>query len=260
MSTKEALGLSGLLFDLDDTFLDRGRLLLPAYDALARLAAAGLRLGVVTGRPASLGRVVVTQWPVDFAITENGAVAFVNDRGRALCLDASTEAERTARRERLAAIAREIELSFGISPTEDNPGRMSDFSLDIAEFANVEDSVARAAEALARARGAFTLRSSIHLHLSHTGTDKASGAVRLLHERFGEDPTASLARYAFIGDSENDAACFAAFHTTIAVANLSGRPSIVPRFVTRAARAEGFKEAADTLLGLRERGTGRDSE
>jgi HAD superfamily hydrolase (TIGR01484 family) len=255
MSAKEALGLSGVLFDLDDTFLDRGQLLLPAYDALVRLAAAGLRLGVVTGRPASLGQVIVTQWPVDFAITENGGVAFVNDRGRAECLDASSEAERNARRERLAGVAREIERAFGICPTQDNPGRMSDFSLDIAEFAHVEDSVARAAQAFARTRGVFTLRSSIHLHLSHSGTDKAAGAVRVLHERFGEDPTASLARYAFIGDSENDAACFAAFHTTIGVANLSGRPSIVPRFVTRGARAEGFKEAADMLLRLRSQGT-----
>jgi hydroxymethylpyrimidine pyrophosphatase-like HAD family hydrolase len=251
MSVDEAARLRGLLFDLDDTFLDHGRLTLPAFDALSRLSSAGLRLGVVTGRPAGFGQVLVRQWPIDFAVTENGGVAFVNEQGRARCSDRHGPAERQRQRERLAEVAGEIGRRFDLWPSEDNIWRLGDYSLDIGEFVRPPPQSVRDAERFARALGVHTLRSSIHLHLSYSGEDKASGTVRILHEAFGEDPSASLGRYAFIGDSENDAACFAAFHTTIGVANLSGRPSIGPRYITEHSRAEGFREAADTLLGLR---------
>jgi HAD superfamily hydrolase (TIGR01484 family) len=251
MSPAEAARLRGLLFDLDDTFLDHGRLTLPAYEALVRLASAGLRLGVVTGRPAGFGQVLLRQWPIDFAVTENGSVAFVAERGRPRRSDRFEPAERQLQRRRLASIAEELARRFDLWPSEDNDLRLADYSLDIGEFARPGADSVRAAEQFARAQGVYTVRSSIHLHLSLSAEDKASGAVRVLHEVFGEDPSATLGRYAFIGDSENDAACFAAFHTTIGVANLSGRPTVVPAYVTERERALGFAEAADTLIRLR---------
>lgn len=251
MSPAEAAPLRGLLFDLDDTFLDHGQLTLPAYEALVRLASSGLRLGIVTGRPAGFGHVLLGQWPIDFAVTENGGVAFVKDRGRPRRSDRFEPAERQHHRQRLASIAQEIAQHFDLWPSEDNDLRLGDYSLDIGEFVRPSLESVRAAEQFARARGVYTVRSSIHLHLSLSAEDKASGAVRVLHEAFGEDPSATLARYAFIGDSENDAACFAAFHTTIGVANLSGRPTVVPAYVTESPRSLGFAEAADTLLRLR---------
>jgi acetylornithine/N-succinyldiaminopimelate aminotransferase len=84
------------------------------------------------------------------------------------------------------------------------------------------------------------------------GHDKASGAAFLLRTRFDIDPTASRVQAAFIGDSENDAACFAAFRTTIGVANLSGRPTVTPRFVTASPRGQGFAEAAEVLVQRRD--------
>jgi HAD superfamily hydrolase (TIGR01484 family) len=251
MSPTEAARLRGLLFDLDDTFLDHGRLTLPAYEALARLASAGLRLGIITGRPAGYGHVLLRQWPIDFAVTENGGVAFVNEGGRPRRSDRFQPAERKQHRQRLAVIADEIARSFGLAPSEDNDLRLGDYSLDIGEFVRPEPDAVRGAEQLARAHGVYTVRSSIHLHLSCSAEDKASGVVRVLHEVFGEDPSATLGRYAFIGDSENDAACFAAFHTTIGVANLSGRPTVAPSYITESQRALGFAETADTLLRLR---------
>jgi hydroxymethylpyrimidine pyrophosphatase-like HAD family hydrolase len=91
----------------------------------------------------------------------------------------------------------------------------------------------------------------VHLHLTFDGDDKASGVVRTVRLLWGTDPTLLRFRYAFIGDSENDAACFAAFRTTIGVKNLSGRPTVGPRFVTSAARGRGFAEAAAHLVALR---------
>jgi hypothetical protein len=68
---------------------------------------------------------------------------------------------------------------------------------------------------------------------------------------FGVDPTEARFRYAYIGDSENDSACFAAFASTLGVQNLSGRPSVPPRYITPSPRSKGFLEAAQTLLERR---------
>lgn len=251
LGADEATRLSGLLFDLDDTFLDHGRLTLHAFESLFRLRKAGLRLGVLTGRPAGFGQVLCMQWPVDFVVTENGGVTFLDDGGRLRRLDRYRTGERREQRERLALLALDLERRFGLAPTQDNVLRISDYTLDIGELARPDPESVRAAEELAREH-VYTARSSIHLHLSETGEDKASAAVRVLRERFGEDASQCLHRYAFIGDSENDSACFAAFHTTIGVANLSGRPSIGPRYRTTRARSEGFAEAAAHLLRLRQ--------
>nr|PZN19013.1 MAG: hypothetical protein DIU78_21830 [Pseudomonadota bacterium] len=92
---------------------------------------------------------------------------------------------------------------------------------------------------------------SVHLPGSLDRADKASGLLRLVRELQGVDPARARGAYAFIGDSENDAACFAAFHVTIGVSNFSGRPTLPPRFVTRGARAVGFVEAARLLVEAR---------
>jgi hydroxymethylpyrimidine pyrophosphatase-like HAD family hydrolase len=106
----------------------------------------------------------------------------------------------------------------------------------------------------ARVRGVRTLQSSVHLHLTREVDDKASGVLRLLVERFGEDPTRARARYAFIGDSANDGAAFAAFLVTFGVANVRahlGKLSVPPRFVARSPMGRGFAEIARTLVALR---------
>ena len=93
--------------------------------------------------------------------------------------------------------------------------------------------------------------SSVHLHVTFDSLDKASGATRFMQARFGWDSTECLSRAAFIGDSENDEACFSAFRTTIGVRNLRGRLTIAPRFMTRGERGAGFAEAARVLVTRR---------
>jgi hypothetical protein len=135
-----------------------------------------------------------------------------------------------------------------LRPSDDVTARRSDFTFDIGEHERVPRERVVAVRAAAHSLGARTTASSVHLHVTLDGFDKASGAVRFLGARFGWDPTESRARSAFIGDSENDAACFGAFRTTIAVANFSARLTMPPRFVTRAARGNGFAEAAAALI------------
>jgi hypothetical protein len=247
----EAKRLSGLLFDLDDTLLDGTRLGEHAYSSLFRLREAGLVLVGVTGRPSGWAEVLARQWPVDGMVSENGAVGcnVVNDKLRLVDFAAD---ERDERRARLGAIAAEIQSRFPeLRRSDDSSARRTDVAFDIGEHERVPAERVAVVRAAATSLGARTITSSVHLHLSLDGANKASGATRFLATRFGWDTTASLSRLAFIGDSENDEACFSAFHTTIGVRNFRGRPTVPPRYITREPRGAGFAEAAALILSRR---------
>ncbi|HEY5955195.1 MAG TPA: HAD-IIB family hydrolase [Polyangiaceae bacterium] len=247
-----ASNLDGVLFDLDDTLLDHGKLTDVAFTALHRLHASGLRLLAVTGRPSGWGEVLAIMWPVDGAVTENGTITVLS-QGRTVDIldevDPLTRARRTECRDALVA---EIRERFPyVYPAADVHLRRADYTFDIGETRSLSSSEVDPIEAYARSRGARTVRSSVHLHVSFDGSDKASGAVRAIVQAFGVDATSARARYAFIGDSENDEPAFNAFATSVAVANLRGRPTVSPRYRTLAERGRGFAEFADRLVSLR---------
>jgi HAD superfamily hydrolase (TIGR01484 family) len=247
-----ARSLSGVLFDLDDTVLDHGRLSVMALDALYRLADAGLILLGVTGRPAGWGQVMARQWPVSGMLTENGIIALVQRERRVHVLDRASPEQRAQRTQRLRELVAELRARFAeLEPSDDIAGRIADYSFDIAESRQVDLSIVQAATALARERGARVVRSSVHLHLSYDGDDKASGALRFLQALHGVDATSARYRFAFIGDSENDAPCFAAFEHSFGVANLRGRPSLLPKYLASQPMGAGFAEIANVLLSAR---------
>ena len=251
----EAQRLSGILFDLDDTFLDEGRLTETAYAALFRLARAGFRLVAVTGRPAGYGEVMARQWPVDGVVTENGAVALYCEGKAVLRWQGADRETRRARRDRLSAGFQALQKQFvSVRASDDSHARESDLAIDIGESQHLAaDEVARL-EAAARALGFRTFVSSVHLHLTLDPCDKATGTVAFLHHRFQEDPTVARYRYAYIGDSANDAPCFFAFTSSFGVANVAAslnRLSVPPRYLSWAPRGAGFAEIAEAILALR---------
>lgn len=249
---ESARALSGVLFDLDDTLLEGGRLTLGALTSLYRLRDAGLLLVGVTGRPASWGQVLVRQWPVSGMLTENGSIGLVREDNRIRVIDREGGEERARRRLRLAELVGELCASFPeLIASDDVAGRLADYSFDIAESTTLDPATVRSVAELARERGARVVRSSIQLHVSFESDDKASGAVRFLKLLHGVDPTAARFRFAFIGDSENDGSCFAAFEHSFGVANLSGRMSLLPRYRASRPSALGFAEITSALLDAR---------
>src|SRR5690606_4176429 len=87
-------GIEGLIFDLDDTLLDHGKLGAESYRALWDLYAAGLILIAATGRPAGWGEVLARTWPVAAVVSENGAIAHSSTPQGLLQVDAATAAVR----------------------------------------------------------------------------------------------------------------------------------------------------------------------
>jgi HAD superfamily hydrolase (TIGR01484 family) len=249
LERSEALSLDGLLFDLDDTLLDHGRLTECAYTGLFRLREAGLKLHIVTGRPLAWVRLLARLFPVDGGVAENGG-ALVGPGGAEVAI--LPAAERAERRRRLTELVREIRATFPeLEPPDDVGERLTDYTFDVGEQRKVSAELTERVTAFARERGATVHVSSVHLHVGYDAVDKASGAVRLLEVLHGTDATRALSRHAFVGDSENDAACFGAFRTTVGVANLRGRPTLGPRFVTQRPRGEGFAELSRVLGALR---------
>jgi len=252
LGREEGARIEGLLFDLDDTFLTHGVLVRAAYDALWDLHDAGTKLVVVTGRPSSWGEIVVRQWPIDAATTENGAIAIVRENGRVVRVDRCAPDERARRRAKLEALAADVaSRAPDLKPTEDRSGRVSDFTWDIGENEKVAPARVAFVQSILAEHGARTSRSSVHLHATFDGDDKASGTVRLLAACFGVDAGAARSRFAFAGDSGNDRPCFSAFETTFGVANVRKSVealALPPRFVASAEMGEGFAEIARALL------------
>ncbi len=265
LSAEEARGLGGLVFDLDDTLLDHGSLTEVAYAALFRLRALGLRLVACTGRPALWAEIVLRQWPIDAAVAENGAVALVKEppplgtaTARIAVVFPADAAAQRARRGEILAFAEELVARFpDAALADDNAARWTDVTIDVGEHRRVRPADVQAMREEASARGLSTLVSSVHLHLAPEATDKARGTFALFAARFGEDEEHARRAHAFIGDSGNDAAAFAAFATTVGVANvrsyLRNLPTL-PRYVTQAAMGRGFAEFASRIMTLRVNG------
>jgi hypothetical protein len=255
LTSERARSLKGLLFDLDDTVLTRGVLSRNAFAALWDLHDAGLRLVAVTGRPSGWGELLVRQWPIDGAVTENGAVHVVREGHTIVVHERCTMSQRQERRTRLDDLVGRI---AGVVPeavlTDDISWRRSDVTWDIGEHMRLpSERVELISDAILRA-GARTTRSSVHVHATFDVDDKASGAVSFLMKAFGEDAGNAVASYGFVGDSGNDAACFAAFALTFGVANVRSalrRLVLPPRYVSARAMGDGFAEIARTLLARR---------
>lgn len=250
-----ARALRGVLFDLDDTLLSHGVLTREAYGALWDLKDAGLGLVAVTGRPSGWGEVIARQWPIDFAVTENGAITIARDGPGVAVHDPCSDDERRGRRVRLARLVEEVRARVPEARLTDDIGaRRSDVTWDVGERVRLaEDRVAEIQRAI-RDAGATTTRSSVHLHATFDPDDKATGSVRALRALRGEDATSARSAWAFVGDSGNDRACFAAFACTFGVANVRARLGALtatPRWVSRAEMGAGFAEIARALLAAR---------
>jgi HAD superfamily hydrolase (TIGR01484 family) len=256
LGAEEARRLRGLLFDLDDTVLSHGVLTRAAYEALWNLRDAGLALVAVTGRPSGWGELLARQWPIDGCVTENGAVYLVREGRGVARRDPCDPALRATRRARLAEL---VERVRSIVPeatlTDDAVMRVSDVTWDVGESVTLPEERVRLVIREIERSGARWSQSSVHLHATFDTDDKASGALRFCARELGErDAGAAVVRFAFAGDSGNDAACFAAFRTTFGVANVRasvGRFSVTPKYVAAQAMGEGFAEIAAEILAKR---------
>jgi HAD superfamily hydrolase (TIGR01484 family) len=258
MPARVAAGIHTVFSDIDDTLTSHGQLTVEAYAALAALHVAGLRVVLVTGRPAGWCDHIARMWPVDAVIGENGAFYFWYEaRARKLMsrhvFEEAVRATNAARMAEVrATILREVP---GCALASDQFCRLYDLAIDFCE--DVPPLTAGAVQRivdLMEGAGMTAKVSSIHVNGWFGRYDKLSMAHLLLRERYGMELEAERERCVFVGDSPNDAPLFAYLPNAVGVANVarfSLPPDQAPAYVTPSAAGAGFAELARYLIQAR---------
>jgi hydroxymethylpyrimidine pyrophosphatase-like HAD family hydrolase len=151
----------------------------------------------------------------------------------------------------LARIEREVP---GARRATDSAGRECDIAIDHSEFTRLGDARIAQVVALMHGEGMRASVSSIHVNGWYGDHDKLAGARWIVHELWGRDLDLEMPRWAFVGDSTNDALMFEHFAHSIGVANVrrfvAALPHL-PRYVSPSERGAGFAEVAAAILAAR---------
>ncbi|HSP78536.1 MAG TPA: HAD-IIB family hydrolase [Myxococcaceae bacterium] len=254
--------VEGVFTDVDGTLTSSHRLRSTTVRALERLADAGLKLVLVTGRPAGWGEAWARTLPVDGVIVENGGLFFLRGRGgRLRKVYAESPRVRGHNRLRLetevGAVLRQVpgaRLSMDSAYTE------VDLAVDYNEEARLGEEGADALESLLRARGVTAVRSSVHVNCWLGRFDKRSAVRRFLKLAWGLRLEPGDPRFVYVGDSFNDAPMFGEFALSVGVGNVRrvlDRLETPPAFITRAEEGRGFEELTRAILAQRGRRASR---
>ena len=255
MSDASRLEMQTLFTDIDDTLTTEGRLTAAAFSSLEHLQTAGIRVILVTGRPAGWCDHMARMWPVDGVVGENGAFCFRYDHEKRT-MDRhyiKSEDERLADRDRLDQLARHILAKVpGCAIANDQAYREADLAIDFCEdVAPLPQKAIERISDLFFEAGAVAKVSSIHVNGWFGTWDKLSMARIMMQRYFDENLDNTLNTCVYAGDSPNDAPMFSWFPLSVGVANVADfdlADEDQPAFVTMARAGAGFTELADFLL------------
>ena len=247
--------VAGVMTDIDDTLTKDGAIEPEALAALHALAAAGVPVIAITGRPLGWSEPFAAAWPVRAIVAENGAVALLREGAAVRIEYAQDEATRAANSQRLQAVAAQVlrEVPLDVL-AQDSPGRATDIAIDHSEFAHLPQPQIEHVLAIMRAAGMNATVSSIHINGWFGSHNKWSAAVWMVQRLFGRELQAEVEQWLFVGDSTNDQLMFERFPLAVGVANLQRFAAdlrVWPAFITAAERGEGFAEAVRALLDAR---------
>lgn len=245
--------------DIDDTLTTDGQLTPPAYAALDALRRAGLRVILITGRPAGWCDHIARMWPVDGVIGENGAFYYWHDHSvhKLKCRHLLDPAARQANSAKLDAVRDTILREVpGCAVASDQFCRLYDLAIDFCEdVPALPDAAIDRIVALMAQAGMTAKISSIHVNGWFGQYDKLSMAHLLMRERYGLELAQEREQCMFVGDSPNDAPLFAYLPHAVGVANVAAfaeRMCALPAYVTPSRCGAGFAELAQALIAARD--------
>jgi hypothetical protein len=253
-----AAGMHTVFSDIDDTVTTDGHLTPQAYAALDELRRAGLRVILITGRPAGWCDHIARMWPVDAVIGENGAFYYWHDQAahKLRCRHLLTNAERAANTTKLATVRETILHEVpGCAVASDQFCRLYDLAIDFCEdVPALPQSAIDSIVALMQQAGMSAKVSSIHVNGWFGQYDKLSMAHLLMRERYGLELAQEREHFMFVGDSPNDEPMFSYLPYAVGVSNVmafANRMIALPAFVTPSRGGAGFAELAQVLITAR---------
>jgi len=245
----------GVMTDIDDTLTHDGAIEPAALQALHDLAAAGIPVVAITGRPAGWSEAFALDWPVRAIVAENGAVALMRQSGALQIEFAQDETTRMRNAEQLRQVAARIVAEVpGARLARDSAGRLTDIAVDHSEFNRLPEPAIGQVLALMRAAGMTATVSSIHINGWFGTHSKFSGALWMARRLFDADLLSELGRWAYVGDSTNDQDMFGRFPHSVGVANLlrfERELHTWPAYLASGGRGQGFAQVARAVLAAR---------
>lgn len=253
LDTKRLAGVSGVFSDIDDTISTRGKITAEAFEALWLLKERGLKVIIVTGRPAGWCDHIARFWPVDAVIGENGGFYFYYDGSKLQRRFLYNDDERRIFRERLAGLREKIlDEVPGAGIASDQPYREYDLAVDFCEDVEplTQSQITRIKELFEQA-GAHARISSIHVNGWYGDFDKLSTSRLWAGEQLGIKLDEKCEKFIFCGDSPNDEPMFEFFPLSFGMANV--RPFLPlmrngPAYITNGECGTGFREVVDLVL------------
>jgi HAD superfamily hydrolase (TIGR01484 family) len=243
--------------DVDGTLTSDDRLESSTVRAIEQLHEAGLKVVLVSGRPAGWGECWARQLPVDAVVVENGGLWFLREGKGIRKVYAQPPAVRTKNRARLAAeVDRAMAEEPGARLSSDSAYTEVDLAIDWNEEVHLGVDVAERLQKKLGARGITAVRSSVHVNCWIGNFDKRVAVERIITRHWKLTHEARDPRWLYVGDSFNDAPMFEAFALSVGVANVRDvldRISHPPAFITRSREGTGFRELARAVLARRPR-------
>jgi len=258
ISAKFCKNLEYFFTDIDDTITNNGLLPASSLNQIWKLHDSGIKVVLITGRPAGWCDHFARMWPIDGVIGENGAFYYSFDRKnlkfeRVYYL---SEQERLENRKKLNKVRERIikEVpSCGIASDQDF--RLFDLAIDCCEdVKRIKDKDFNKVFKILREENAMYKVSSIHINCWYGDYDKVSCLRKYLENKAGKSIKAMQEKIFFTGDSPNDEPIFKEMKYTGAVANINNfldKLDFYPYFVASKDTSEGFKEIVNVILNKR---------
>ncbi|MEO1376242.1 MAG: HAD family hydrolase [Cyanobacteria bacterium J06635_10] len=232
--------------DMDGTLTIKGKFTNVLLQALRDLAAANIKVIIVTGRSAGWVSGLAYYLPVVGAIAENGGLFYPSQREQAFAITPIQDLDK--HRRDLAAVFQQIKRNFPqIKESDDNRFRLTDWTFDVA---GLSSDIIKTLSHQCRELGWGFTYSNVQCHIKPLGQDKAIGLWQVLQEYF---PEYSSDEVVTVGDSPNDESLFDKnyFAASVGVANVLeyvNKLQHKPAYVTQNREGEGFCELSNYLL------------
>lgn len=231
--------------DMDGTLTTEGKFTSTLLQALEDLAAADIKVLIVTGRSAGWVSGIVSYLPVVGAIAENGGLFYL---GSDIPVTLTPISDIVIHRQELAAAFGQLQTQFPqIQESTDNRFRLTDWTFDVHSLSTEE---LQTLDNLCQQMGWGFTYSNVQCHIKPKGQDKATGLMQVLQKYF---PQYTKEQVVTVGDSPNDESLFDEryFPVSVGVANVreyANQLQHQPAYITTAAEGKGFCELAGFLL------------
>lgn len=235
--------------DMDGTLTQGGKFTSALLQGFQDLAAAGIRVAIVTGRSAGWVSGLAYYLPIVGAIAENGGLFFPNGSDTPVPLVPIDDYY--IHRQQLANAFYQLKTQFPLlEESTDNRFRMTDWTFDVKGLNTTE---LQTLSQLCQDMGWGFTYSNVQCHIKPKQQDKAHGLLKVLQEYF---PEYSPEQVVTVGDSPNDESLFDEryFPISVGVANVleyRNQLKCQPIYVTSASEGEGFCELVSLLKMLK---------